>query len=122
MTTALTTVPSAYRGSDGRFAKGNPGGPGNPHARQVARLKSALHEALTEEGIAAVARAMLEKAQEGDVAAARLLLEYSIGKPVAGTTASVIDTAMTEQLMAERLTVDELRSLAAIYAKLGADE
>ena len=104
-TTALTLAPAVDRDAGGSFLKGNRGGPGNPHARQVALLKSALHEALTEDGIAAVARAMLEKAKQGDVAAARLLLEYGIGKPVAGSRlATVIDSESDRaNSLAERL-------------------
>lgn len=30
------------RETNGRFPKGNPGGPGNPHARKVALLRAAL--------------------------------------------------------------------------------
>ena len=33
MTTALTSAPDTYRGGNGRFLPGNPGGPGNPLAR-----------------------------------------------------------------------------------------
>jgi hypothetical protein len=50
-----------------------PGGPGNHYVRQVARLKSALYEVLTQEDVIAVAKRMLSKALAGDVAAARLI-------------------------------------------------
>ena len=121
-TTALTLAPAVDRDAGGRFLKGNCGGPGNPHAKQIARLKSALHEALTEDGIAAVAQAMLQRAKGGDVAAARLLLEYAIGKPVAGSTATVLDSEMTEHILAERLTSDELATLMKLQAKLQDEE
>jgi len=79
-------MPSAIgangRGPDGRFRKGNPGGPGNPHARQVARLRAALLEAITPEDIAAVVRAMIERACAGDVAAAKVILERALGQPI----------------------------------------
>jgi hypothetical protein len=39
----------------GQFAKGNPGGPGNPYARRTAALRSALLDAVTEADIRAVA-------------------------------------------------------------------
>jgi hypothetical protein len=78
----MSTEPSTT-GHDqrGRFTKGNPGGHGNPFARQVAALRSALLAAVTTDDIAAVARALLARAKEGDVPAAKLLLAYSLGKP-----------------------------------------
>ena len=34
------------RKPNGQYAKGNPGGPGNPYARHVARLRASLIEAV----------------------------------------------------------------------------
>jgi len=65
----------------GRFAPGNPGGPGNPFARQVAALRQALLNSVTADDIQAVARALIQRASEGNVQAAKLLLSYAIGKP-----------------------------------------
>jgi len=65
----------------GRFAPGNPGGPGNPFARQVAALRQALLNAVTPDDIHTVAKALVQRAAEGNVQAAKLLLSYSIGKP-----------------------------------------
>ncbi len=67
------------RDEQGRFTKGNPGGPGNPYARRVAALRSALLETVTGDDIRELARALLESAKGGDVPAARLLLGYAIG-------------------------------------------
>lgn len=69
------------RDAKGRFTKGNSGGPGNPLAKQVNRLRSALVNAVDESDVEAIITAMVEKAQAGDVAAARLILEYAAGKP-----------------------------------------
>ena len=42
-TTATEAVPSTnVRATGGRFAKNNPGGPGNPFARQTAALRAYL--------------------------------------------------------------------------------
>ncbi len=71
------------RSTNGRFAKGNPGGPGNPFARQVAAMRQEFFAAVTGEDVAAIARVMIEKAKEGDVAAARIVLQYTLGKPAA---------------------------------------
>ena len=69
------------RDAGGRFAKGNPGGPGNPFARRVARLRSLLLDAVSDDDLRAVVAKMVEKAKAGDVAAAREVLTRTIGKP-----------------------------------------
>jgi len=68
---------------DGRFAKGNPGGPGNPNARRVARLREAMLKAATPEKLKKVLNRLIEKAIEGDVAAAKEVFERTVGKPLA---------------------------------------
>jgi hypothetical protein len=118
MTTTLAPVTTNGRGSNGRFLPGNPGGPGNPYVKQVAALKAALYESLTTDDIRAVMWKMREEALAGDVAAARLLLEYAIGKPLPGTTASALDAELAEQLNYDALTVDDLMALAKIQEKL----
>ncbi len=66
----------------GRFLVGNPGGPGNPHAARVAKLRSALLRAVTERELRAVVKALVEQARAGNIAAARELLDRVLGKPV----------------------------------------
>jgi hypothetical protein len=70
---------SAERDTKGRFAKGNRGGPGNPFGCQIAYLRKSLVDAVKAEDFAAIAVALLNKAREGDVAAARLLFQYVLG-------------------------------------------
>ena len=74
--------PSKVRGKDGRFLPGNPGGPGNPEAARVARLRAAVLEAVTPAQMRRLMKALIEKAINGDVAAARLVLERCIGTPL----------------------------------------
>jgi hypothetical protein len=69
------------RDEQGRFGKGNRGGPGNPFARQVARLRKAALEAVSDQDVQEIIGALKEKAKAGDVAAAKLVLSYSVGKP-----------------------------------------
>jgi hypothetical protein len=61
---------------------GNRGGPGNPHARRVGELRSALLEAVTPADLKAVVRALIKKAKGGDVPAAREVIERTLGKPL----------------------------------------
>lgn len=73
--------PSANgRTARGRFAKGNPGGPGNPHARRVAALRTALLASVTERDVKQVAQALVKRAKQGDVPAVRELLDRLLGK------------------------------------------
>ena len=121
-TTALTPAPNGHRDGSGRFLPGNPGGPGNPLARQIGRLRSALHEALTVEDMGRVVRAMLQKAQAGDVAAARLCLEYALGKPMQGSVAAALDAECAQQLTEEGLSAlsrDEQLLRLQLYQKMG---
>jgi hypothetical protein len=68
------------RTATGRFANGNPGGPGNPHGRRVADLRAALLDAVTLEDIHAVAKALVARAKAGEVATIRELLDRLMGK------------------------------------------
>lgn len=73
--------PSSGRDNKGRFTIGNLGGPGNPFARKVAALRQALIDSVTPADIQAIAASLIQRAKEGNVQAAKLLLSYSIGKP-----------------------------------------
>ena len=79
------------RKPNGQFAKGNSGGPGNPYARRVARLRSALLDAVGENGLADIVQGMVTAAKGGDVAAAKLLLSYLLGKPVESVEPDYVD-------------------------------
>jgi hypothetical protein len=67
----------------GRFSRGNPGGPGNPFAGSVAKLRKAALEVVTPEEIQGVFRVLLLKAQTGHLPSVKLLLAYTIGQPAA---------------------------------------
>jgi sugar/nucleoside kinase (ribokinase family) len=77
---ALTPFADGGRDARGRFVKGCPGGPGNPHGGQVSRLRARLLSAVSEDDIAEVVTALLERAKSGDIAAARFVAEYTIGR------------------------------------------
>src|SRR5690348_12260286 len=73
--------PKPGRTADGKFDRGNSGGPGNPFARQVASFREALYEAVTRDMLKDLACRLWGLAMGGNVAAARLLLQYLVGKP-----------------------------------------
>jgi hypothetical protein len=68
------------RNPDGRFAEGNPGGPGNPHGKRAAWLREALLNAVTADDIQAIARVLVARAKDGDIPAIRELLDRTIGR------------------------------------------
>jgi hypothetical protein len=107
--------PDTGRGPDGRFAKGNAGGPGNPFARQVAAMRQEFFAAVTKEDIAVIARALLEKAKQGDVAAARLVLQYTLGRPAEAVDPDRLDEMEWQQWQREKVDADSAAGLGGIH-------
>ena len=114
--TVSPAEPTSTRQPNGRFAKNNPGGPGNPFARQVAALRSALLARVSAEDIQAVAEQLLRQAREGNVAAARLLLSYAVGKPAPAVDPDTLDQQEWEQY---RRLPDPTPEMAAAPQRLG---
>ncbi len=75
----------------GRFTSGNVGGPGNPFARRVARLRQVLIDSVTEEEMAIIAGQLVVQAKLGDQAAIKLLFQYVLGKPAAVVDPDALD-------------------------------
>ena len=83
--------PQVQRDANGRFAIGNDGGPGNPFARQTAALHSAFLQRATPEDMKAIADKLIEQAKGGNVVAAKLVLQYTIGKPAPAVQPDKLD-------------------------------
>src|SRR4051812_22222710 len=79
------------RESNGQFTQGNRGGPGNPFARQVAMLRKLVLSAMTEDRMRQLVEFLFECAMKGDMAAAKMLLQYSLGKPAEAVEPDRID-------------------------------
>jgi hypothetical protein len=93
----------------GRFAKGNPGGPGNPHARRSAALRAALTGCVSEAEMRALGRRLYEMGLAGNLPAAELLLRYCIGKPQPAPDPDRLDVEeMAVALLAPR--VEDVRA------------
>lgn len=75
-----TTTNDTGRDSGGRFTAGNKGGPGNPFARQTAVFRKAIQDAITADDLAAITMALIDKARNGDMAAAKLVFSYAAGR------------------------------------------
>ncbi len=98
------------RNTKGQFAKGNPGGPGNPHAKQVAKLRSLIVETVTEKDLRAVVAALVERAKDGDVVAIRELLNRLTGKPATSLDPEHLELEQRRVKVAEdRVELEEER-------------
>jgi hypothetical protein len=95
-------TPTGDNGRDarGRFVKGNAGGPGNPLAARVSKLRSALLNAVTEDDVKEIVRKLVSLAKDGDTVAARILFERVLGRPVESDLIARIEE-LEEQLGGE---------------------
>ncbi|MCP3996254.1 MAG: hypothetical protein GY722_14515 [bacterium] len=91
------------RDATGRFVPGNKVAAGRsmPHARRVARLRAELLRAVRPEDIRAVVEALVREAKQGNVQAARELLQRALGPAEAIDVAARLE-AVEEQLRAAR--------------------
>src|SRR5262249_12519511 len=70
------------RDARGRFATGNPGGPGNPFGQRSAAFRTALLQAVTVEDVQAVAAKLVAEAKAGQPWAVKGFFDRCIGKGV----------------------------------------
>jgi hypothetical protein len=100
------TPTSAGREPNGQFAKGNTGGPGNPYARQVARMRVRALDSVSGDDVEAILAKMVELAKQGDVPAARLVLQYTLGRPVPSAHPDRLDRDEVEAFQANAMRRD----------------
>jgi hypothetical protein len=83
------------RGPDGKFAQGNECAKGrvNAFARHVGELRRAFIEASTPEKLRRLVEALYQKAEAGDLAAAKLLLTWTLGRPGEAVNPDELDLA-----------------------------
>jgi hypothetical protein len=70
------------RGPRGRFGPGNKFGHGNPFNRQLAKIRTALVNALNAGEMKRLVRLLLTMGEQGNLDALRLLLSYTVGPPL----------------------------------------
>ena len=90
--------------SNGQFAPGNTCGHGNPYARQCAMLRKVIHEVVTEDQMRDLCADIFLRAQRGDMAAAKLIFQYAIGKPHPAPDPDTLDAHELRTLQANSLT------------------
>ena len=79
------------RNRRGRFIKGNQGGPGNPFAAHVARVRQAVFAAVSPDTVREIMAALIVRALTGDLNAAKLVLAYAVGPPDAAPDPDEVD-------------------------------
>ena len=109
-----STNGTSGRKSNGQFAEGNKCGTGNPYARRVARLRSALLDAVGENGLTDIVQGMVTAAKGGDVAAAKLLLSYLLGKPVESVEPDYVDIH-ERKLQSKERALDSDEKIVALF-------
>jgi hypothetical protein len=77
------------RDAQGRFAKGNRSGRGNPLNRRAQKLRSTLLKSVKPSDLKKVLEKMIELATEGDVQAAKLIFDRIFGSPSQSVEAQV---------------------------------
>src|SRR5262245_4439014 len=106
-TTAVPTVAPAGASTEhdakGRFPKGNKGGPGNPLAGKVNKVRKAFLEYFEGAAMHALCEFMLRKALSGDPRFARLILQYTIGKLPSDDGFADVDDAEAAAELANQL-------------------
>ncbi|HIE69242.1 MAG TPA: hypothetical protein EYP98_03280 [Planctomycetes bacterium] len=73
------TKPNSDRDEKGRFARGNPGGPGRAKGRGY-ELQRAAQDAVTPEHVSAMMRRAMRLALEGNLTAMRFVMERTVGR------------------------------------------
>ena len=91
-------TPTAQRDAQGRFIKGNAGGPGNPFARHMAKLRAALINSVSEADMQQLADDLRIQAKLGNVTAIKLLFLYVLGKPPQPVNPDTLDIEEWKQL------------------------
>ena len=120
----MSTLPSPNgsngRGAGGRFAKGNPGGPGNPHARRVAEIRSVLMSAVSNDDLVQMLRALVKKAKAGDVMAAREVMDRMLGKAKVAVAVESEPQLTPDEILANIRALEQAHPELRLLAEAGA--
>ena len=106
------------RDSQGRFAHGNPGGPGNPYAQKVQNLRRMLLDTVTEEDLKDVVCKLVAMAKDGSLRAVKELFDRLFGRARESIEVFVPAPEEPETYDPGMLTADELETLIALYKKM----
>jgi hypothetical protein len=116
---SVSEVSGNGRTARGTFAPGNKLAKGYPHARRANRLRAELYRVVTVEEFREIVRAMVKEAKNGDIAAAREIIERLLGKPESADTMARIEELETT-LRDALATMNAPRAVPAQAARVSA--
>ncbi len=99
------------RDAKGRFAKNNPGGPGNPYARKVAALRQSLMKHLGPRELYEIVRLLVGQAMCGNIESTKVLFQYVIGQAPQAPDPDGVNLAEWQQYVDNPATVDAVKKL-----------
>jgi hypothetical protein len=106
--------PAADRdAATGQFLKGNKGGPGrprNPWTRILVRRRAVLLATIDDDHFAGLIKRLWDNAMGGDMAAARLILEFCCGKPTAAPDMDGLDQDEWDRLTRQPTATEVMRA------------
>jgi len=112
--------PTDYtRDASGRFAPGTRGGPGSGQGRRIAAYRDAVRDAVEPEQLARVVEVLLGRALDGDIPAARELLDRVLGRP--RPASEPVDLALPT-ITNSRDAVAAMSTILAALPELGAED
>jgi hypothetical protein len=97
------------RDAQGKFAAGNRGGPGNPHARHCARMLEVFRNAVSVEAFTKIVCKLIEKAEAGDTSAAKIIVSYVVGKPLPAPHPDSIDRDEWDHFLHDAVQPQEMK-------------
>lgn len=97
---------NADRDAQGRFTKGNRGGPGNPFARRVAAIRQVFYDAVSDEELRCICQRFVAQAMLGDVPSGKLVLSYLLGKVPEPVNPDTLDQEECRQYLQNPSTGD----------------
>lgn len=101
-----STLPAAANPADG------------PCAGQMARLRIALLDCVTPEDIVTITRAMIKKAADGSLGAAKLVFSYVLGKPEPASDPNRSVAEPVKPQPERKITPEQEKSVEAMYQAL----
>jgi len=117
---AVAAPASEERDPQGRFAKNNAGGPGNPHARHCAKMLEMFRNAITDEEMYLLSRILFERASTGDMAALKMVWQYKLGKPLSAPNPDMIDRDEWDHFQKDAMSLDEMKQvLGQLPSRIG---
>jgi hypothetical protein len=110
---AKSATPNEGRETNGRFAPGNAGGPGNPFGRKVAALRSALIDAVTPQDITEIMYLVVFNAKAGSLEWTKFLFQYAVGKPRPAVNPDTLDLDELTLTQASAVPPEALKEFVA---------